>query len=429
MNKISAGLPSLVRALKYRNYRLFFVGQAISLLGTWMQSIATGWLAYRLTGSEVVLGIVGFAGQIPAFLGAPLGGVLADRWNRHRLLMITQLLSMFQALALAILYSTGVLTANWIIALAAVLGLINGFDIPIRQSFVTEMIENRDDLGNAIALNSSVFNGARLIGPTIAGILIARYSEGICFWINGLSYIAVLLALGAMKFKRCENPVPRHQHPFEGFKEGFKYASGFAPIRSVLLVICLFSFVPFTVLLPVFAKIQLHGDSHTYGFLVGACGLGAFIGALFLAGRQTARGLGSIIAGALAIFGLGIMVFAFSNILWASLTLMVLVGFGMMVTSGASNTVLQTISDDDKRGRVMSFYTMAFTGTAPLGSLLGGFLAKHFGAPETFLFSGICCIVGAIVFGMKVPALTRIAYRESKKRSLEHSTEPATTSE
>jgi MFS family permease len=439
MNEKVKGLQSLVRALKYRNFRLFFMGQAISLIGTWMQSIATGWLAYKLTGSEVVLGFVGFAGQIPAFFGAPLGGVLADRWNRHRLLVITQILSMVQALTLAVLATTGLLNVYWIVGLAAFLGLINGFDIPIRHSFVTEMVEDREDLGNAIALNSSVFNGARLIGPTVAGILIARYGEAMCFWLNGVSYIAVLAALFSMKLYRKENLAPvHHQHPFEGFKEGLKYAAGHAPIRSVLLLICLFSFVPFTVLLPVFAKVYLQGDSHTYGFLVGASGFGAFIGAVFLASRRNANGFGKVIAISCAIFGAGIMVFAFSTILWVSLALMVLVGFGMMVTSSASNTVLQMIADDDKRGRVMSFYTMAFMGTAPLGSLLGGVLANRFGAPDTFLFSGLCCIAGALIFAMKVPALTRIAHETRQARKEEYETilpatepqtEMATTSE
>ena len=422
MNEKSTGWPTLVRALKYRNFRLFFMGQIFSQIGTWMQSIAMGWLAYEMTGSEVVLGVVSFAGQIPAFLGAPTGGVLADRWNRHRLLFTTQLLAMCQALTLAIMYSTGTLTLPGIITLTAIQGIINGFDIPIRHSFVLEMVENRDDLGNAIALNSSVFNGARLIGPTIAGILIARYGEGICFWFNGLSYIAILLALAAMKLNHTKPLVTiQHQHPFDGFKEGLKYAAGFAPIRSVLLLICLFSFVPFTVLLPVFAKIHLHGDSHTYGFLVGASGLGAFFGAVFLAARPNAQGLGKIIGSACTIFGVGIMAFAFSNILWLSLILMVLVGFGMMVTSAASNTVLQTIADDDKRGRVMSFYTMAFMGAAPLGSLVGGILAKQIGAPNTFLFSGFCCIFGAILFSLKVPALIEIV-RQSRRPAPEEST-------
>jgi MFS family permease len=323
--------------------------------------------------------------------------------------------------------------------LAAFLGLINGFDIPIRHSFVTELVEDRDDLGNAIALNSSIFNGARLIGPTIAGILIAKYGEALCFWLNGVSYIAVLAALFSMKLSRTQAIRPvHHQHPFEGFKEGFKYAAGYAPIRSVLLLICLFSFVPFTVLLPVFAKVYLQGDSHTYGFLVGASGFGAFIGAIFLASRRNADGFERVIAIACAIFGAGIMIFAFSTILWVSLMLMVLVGFGMMVTSSASNTVLQTIADDDKRGRVMSFYTMAFMGSAPLGSLLGGLMANRFGAPDTFLFSGLCCIAGALIFAIKVPALTRIAQEVRETQKHEHetilpATEPqselATTSE
>jgi MFS family permease len=406
MDEKNKGPLFLLRALKHRNYRLFFFGQSVSLIGTWMQSIATGWLIYRLTGSAVLLGLVTFVGQIPAFLVAPAGGVIADRWNRHRLIILTQTLAMIQALLLTLLYFTHTLSIPILMVLVAFLGVVNGFDIPIRHSFLLETIDNKNDLTNAIALNSSVFNGARLIGPSIAGVLVATMGEGTCFLINGLSYLAVIAALLAMKINRKPRPKP-NSHVLEGFKEGMRYSFGFPPIRAILLIVGLISLIPFSVLLPVFAKTILHGGPQTFGFLVGASGLGAFLGALFLASRPNADGLCRIITLGAIVFGLGLFVFSFSTVLWISMSLMVMIGFGVMVTMSSSNTVLQTIADDDKRGRVMSFYTMAFMGTAPLGSLLGGVLANRIGTPETYMISGLCCIAGAVVFAINAPNLTR----------------------
>ncbi len=407
MTNQAKGLKFVLRALRYRNYRLFFSGQAISLIGTWMQSIATSWLVYQLTKSELLLGVFAFAGQVPAFFAAPFGGIVADRFRRHRALVITQVLSMLQAFALAFLYMTNRINVEWIIALTVFMGLINAFDIPIRQSFVLELIEDRQDLVNAIALNSSIFNGARLIGPSIAGIVIAAFGEGTCFLINGVSYIAVIAALLAMKIPYEE--IKKHNgHVLTGLKEGFNYTFGFPPLRSILLLLCLIGLVPFQVLMPVFANKILHGESHTYGFLIGFLGLGAFLGAIYLASRRNVKGMGKVIVLGGILFGIGIIAVSLTWILWLALLLMIIAGFGMMVSMAASNTMLQTIADDDKRGRVMSFYTMSFMGTAPLGSLLGGWMAQGIGVPNTYLLSGICCMLGSLWFASKLPHLPQI---------------------
>ncbi len=414
----ATGLGLLFRALRYRNYQLFFGGQAISLIGTWMQSTAMGWLVYRLTGSEFLLGLVAFAGQIPAFLMTPFGGLVADRWDRRRMLIVTQCLCMVQACILAALFYLGLLTIPWIIGLTIFIGLVSAFDIPIRHSFVLEMIEKREDLGNAIALNSSLFNGARLLGPAIAGLLIQKQGEGICFFINALSFIAVVAAFFGMK-TNSNHGKGVNGHVVEGLKEGFKYVYGNPPIRSILLLLCLICSIPFTVLLPVFAKAVLHGGPHTFGFLVGASGLGALMGAIFLASRPDAKGLVKIIAAGGIVFGVGMVIVSFINSSAISLVLSVFIGFGMMVTMATSNTVLQTISDDDKRGRVMSFYTMTFMGTAPLGSLAGGVLANSLGVPRTYLICGIACLAGGIVFAGKVSNLEGMVRQVIRRKETE----------
>jgi len=405
-NNKSSGLKFILRSLHYRNYRLFFGGQGISLIGTWIQNIAMSWLVYSLTNSALLLGIVGFAGQIPTFLLTPFAGVLVDRWNRHRILVVTQTLAMLQAFILALLVLTGNVTVWHIIPLSVFLGLVNAFDIPARQTFVVEIIENRKDLGNAIALNSSMFNGARLLGPSIAGVLIATVGEGICFLLNGISYLAVIAALLAMRVTPKKVEIKK-SHILHGLKEGFFYASGFAPIRYILLLLSLISLVgmPYAVLMPIFAKEILHGGAHTLGFLVGFSGTGALVGAVFLASRKSAGGLVKNIPLATGIFGVGLIVFSQSRVLWLSLLLMLITGFGMMVQMASSNTLIQTVVDDDKRGRVMSFYTMAFMGMAPFGSLLAGGLASKIGAPNTLLIGGIATILGAIVFAVRLPFL------------------------
>ncbi|MFI5253064.1 MAG: MFS transporter [Bacteroidota bacterium] len=403
-----AGITHIFRTLRYRNFRLFFGGQLISLVGTWMQQLAVTWLVYRLTNSAFLLGAVGFISQLPSFLLTTFAGVLADRFNRHRMVIMTQVLAMIQATILAVLTLTGVITIWEIVALMIFLGCINAFDIPTRQSFLLEMVENKEDLGNAIALNSSMFNGARLLGPSIAGLVIAAIGEGLCFLLNALSFIAVIAALLAMKLPIREKPKPRHG-VLKGFKEGLRYVATFTPIKYILMNLALVSFMgmPYVVLMPIFAKDILHGGPNTLGFLMGAIGVGALSGAVFLASRKSAVGLGKWIPIAATIFGTGLGVFSFSHFQWLSLMVLPFVGFGMMVQMAASNTMLQTIVDDDKRGRVMSFYTMAFAGTMPFGSLFAGSLASKIGAPHTLLISGVACIVGAIFFATKLPEIRK----------------------
>lgn len=402
-------LKLIFRALSHRNYRLFFGGQGISLIGTWMQQIAMSWLVYRLTDSALLLGVVGFTSRIPTFLLASLAGVLADRWNRHRVLVITQTLSMIQAMILAILVLTRTIAVWHIIFLSLSLGLINALDIPTRQSFVVDMIEKREDLGNAIALNSSIVNGARLIGPSVAGMLIATLGEGMCFLLNGLSFIAVIFALLAMKITPKKREA-QSSKVFQGLKEGFSYAFGFAPIRSVLLLLGLVSLMgmPFTVLMPIFAEKILHGGPQALGFLSGATGVGAIAGSIYLASRKSVLGLGRIIVISSNLFGIGLIGFSLSRLFWLSLLMMLLTGFGMMVEMASSNTVLQTIVEEDKRGRIMSFYTMAFMGMVPFGSLLAGTLANNIGAPNTVMIGGVACILGSVLFAKKLPSLRRI---------------------
>lgn len=400
------GFRLVFRTLRYRNFRLFFGGQLISLIGTWMQQVAVTWLIYRMTGSVLLLGIVGFASQMPTFLISPFAGVLADRHNRHRILVLTQVMAMVQALILAALTLTGTIEAWSIIALSALLGLINGFDIPTRQSFVLEMIENREDLPNAIALNSSMFNAARLVGPSIAGMLLAMIGEGMCFLVNGVSFLAVIAALMAMKLPPQKPSTPKGG-VLQGLRDGLSYAVGFPPIKHILLLVAMVSGVglPAFVLMPVFAKDILGGGPHTLGFLMGAIGVGALTGAIYLASRKSIVGLVRWATIATAIFASGLVALAFSNVLWLSLVLLFVVGFGMMVQMASCNTILQMVTDDDKRGRVMSFYTMAFMGMMPFGSLAAGALASEIGTPHTVLVSGVVCSAGAIWFALKVPSL------------------------
>jgi len=403
------GIKFIFRALKYRNYRLFFGGQGISLIGTWMQQAAMGWLVYRITGSAFLLGAVEFFSTIPVFFLTPFVGVLADRWNRHRMVIVIQSLAMLHAFILAFLTLSGGIEVWQIISLSLFLGFINTFDTPVRQSFVMDMIERREDIGNAIALNSSMFNLARLIGPSLAGLVIATTGEGVCFLLNGVSFIAVIIALFAMRLR----PIPRENartYMFQDIKEGFSYTFGFAPIRDILLLLSLVSMIgmPYAVLMPIFAKDIFHGGPHTLGFLMGGVAVGALIGAFFLASRKNVRGLERTIPIASAIFAFGLITFSFSRIFPLSLFLLTFCGFGLMVQMASSNTVLQSIADDDKRGRVMSYFTFAFRGTAPFGSLLAGTLASKMGAPWTLFIGGGCCLIGASLFMHKLPRLQRV---------------------
>ena len=402
-------LRQLFRSLKHRNFRLFFMGQGISLIGTWMQMTAVAWLVWRLSHSALLLGLVGFASRIPTFVLAPFAGVLVDRVNRHHLVILTQVLSMAQALMLAGLMYSGRIEIWHIIALSLLLGFINALDIPARQSFLVQMLDRREDLTNAIALNSSMVNGARLIGPAVAGFLIAGVGEALCFLINGLSYIAVIAGLLMMRIQ--PNPrVDRHTAVLESLREGFRYAFGFPPIRSLLLLLALVSLAgaSYAQLLPIFAQQILHGDARTQGFLVSATAVGALAGALYLAGRRSVRGLERVIAWAPAVFGAGLIALGLSTRLWLTLPVMTVIGLGLMVQMASTNTVLQTIVDDDKRGRIMSFYSMAFMGMVPLGSLIAGVLAQYIGAPLTVILGGTCCIAGSIDFARRLPALREL---------------------
>ncbi len=384
------------------------MGQILSLIGTWTQQIALPWLVYRLTGSKFLLGVVGFATQIPAFLLAPVAGVIADRWNRYRILLATQTLSMLQALLLTILFFTGHLGIPNIILLAIFLGLINAFDMPTRQSFVISLVENKKDLSNAIAMNSMMFNSARLIGPAIAGLIIAASNEGVCFAINAVSFLFVIASLLMMKITPTKTNLTWKHVLFE-FREGFAHVSGLTPLKYLMLLLALVSLtgMSYTVLMPVFADKMLHGGPGTFGLLMSFAGIGAMTGAAYLASRKTVRGLLKIIPLANILFGLGLITIAFSNTLWLALPLMFVIGLGMMTQMAASNTIIQTIVDDDKRGRIMSFYVMAFIGTAPFGSLLAGTLAEKIGVPYTLAIGGSLCVLGAAVFALKIPDMRK----------------------
>jgi MFS family permease len=396
----------LTRALQHRNYRLFFSGQTVSLVGTWITRIATSWLVYRLTGSVLLLGIVGFFGQIPTLVLAPFAGVLVDRWNRHRILIITQVLSMLQSVGLAVLTFAGIITVTDILLLQLAQGMINAFDTPARQAFVVEMVEDRADLPNAIALNSSMVNASRIIGPSIGGVLIAAFGEGWCFALDAISYIAVLASLMAMRVD--ERPARATKTAvLHDLAAGVRYVGRFAPTRDSLLLVALVATMgmPYTVLMPAIAASILHGGAHTLGYLMTASGVGALVGALYLASRRSVLGLGRAIVVATITFGLGLVAFSLSHHTWLSLVILPFVGGGMMVEMASTNTILQTIVSDDMRGRVMSFYAMAFLGTAPLGSLLAGFLAAHIGPMETVMFGGIACIIGGGIFAVRLPRL------------------------
>lgn len=403
-----AGLKFIFRAFQYRNYRLFFSGQFISLTGTWMQGIALAWLVYRLTNSAMLLGLVGFAGQLPSIFIAPVAGVMIDRWHKRKILIITQFFAMLQAFILTALVLTHNIQVWHIVFLSVFLGVINAFDMPARQSFVIDMVEKKEDLGNAIALNSSMFNGARLAGPSFAGILVASVGEGVCFLFNGVSYVFVIAALFAMKISETKKKIKKNPI-FQELKEGFLYAFGFKPIKYILLLIMLISIMgmSYTVLMPIFAKEVLKGGPQTLGFLVGASGTGALIGALYLASRKSVIGLPKVIVTGASVFGAGLILFSFSRSYILSLLLMFITGFGMMIQMASSNTVLQTILDEDKRGRVMSFYTLSFIGTAPFGSLLAGFIASKIGAPNTIIIGGASCVLGAMLFLTKLKNINK----------------------
>jgi MFS family permease len=404
------------RALRHRNFKLFFFGQSVSMIGTWMTRLAISWLVYRMTHSALLLGVVGFAGQIVSFLLAPFAGVWVERIDRRKLLVWTQAAAAVQSIALAALTLAHVITLWEIIALAALQGLINAFDMPGRQSFLVQMVEDRNDLTNAIAINSSMANGARLIGPAIAGLVIAAVGEGWCFLIDGLSYLPVIASLLMMSIQPLH--LRRNANSMlEQMREGWDYVRTFRPMRTILLMFALLSLMgwPYSVLLPVFAGQVLHGGAHTLGWLTGASGVGALVSALSLTVRKSVLGLTRMIQIAAAMLGCGLILFGLSHTLWLSLVLMAFVGFGLMQSAAVSNTIIQSLVTEDKRARVMGYYTMAFFGAAPFGSLLAGTLAHRIGAPHTVIVTGAFCIAGSLWFTLerpKIRAIMRPVYEE-----------------
>jgi MFS family permease len=397
------------RAFESRNYTLFFSGQSISLVGTWITRVATSWLVYRLTGSLLLLGVVGFCGQIPTLLLGPFAGVFVDRMDRHRILVVTQVLSMLQSFSLAALVFTGAIQVWHILVLQAAQGIINSFDTPARQSFVVEMLEDRSHLPNAIALNSSMVNASRIIGPSVGGLIIAAVGEGWCFFVDGVSYIAVIASLLAMHLTKRVLPA-RTTSLRTDLREGFNYVSSFLPVRSALTLLALVSMLgmPYTVLMPAIATKLLHGGPHTLGFLMTGSGVGALLGAFYLASRKSVLGLGRIMARSAAVFGTGLIAFSFSRSLALSIAILTVVGAGMMVTMASTNTIVQTIVREDLRGRVMAFYSMAFMGTAPIGALLAGAIAERIGPTNTILGGGVGCIAAATWYALRLPRLREI---------------------
>ena len=406
-----SGFSHAWRALRHRNFQLFFFGQSISVIGTWMTRLATTWLVYRLTHSALLLGVVSFSGQIVSFLLGPFAGVWVERLERRKLLIWTQALAAVQSLALAALTLAHRITIREIVALTAMQGIINAFDMPGRQSFLIQMVEGRNDLSNAIAINSSMANGARLIGPAIAGLVVAGYGEGGCFLVDGLSYLAVIASLLAMKI------TPRETRPGKSsmlvqIREGWDYVSSFRPIRTVLLLFAFISLMGYSwaVVLPIFAAQVLHGGATTLGWLMGASGIGALISAISLAFRESVVGLTRMLQVAVGMLGTALILFGLSHALWLSIVLMTFVGFGMLQAASVSNTIIQSLVPEDKRSRAMSYYTMAFFGSAPFGSLFAGLLADRIGAPHTVMITGAACLLGTLWYTVELPKIRAIIF-------------------
>lgn len=396
-------------AFQSRNYRLFFLGQSLSMIGTFMTQIATVWIIYDLTHSALLLGLTGFLGQLPTFLLAPFSGVLADRWHRHRLLIWVQIFGLIISALLTLLTHFDHLSIVALISLSTLSGIMRGLDVPVRQAFVIEMVDRREDLTSAIALNSALINGARLVGPAIAGVLIATIGAGSCFLLDTLSYSVVIVALLMMRIKPQKLDAPT-ANAWQRLKEGWNYAYHFLPIRSLLLLLALTSLMglSYLTLLPIFAVEILGGGSETLGFLTAASGIGAFTAGVYLSSRHTVLGLGKLIALCPALLGMSLIAFSQSRILWISLLLMSIAGFSSILQAASTNTVIQTIVDDSKRGRVMSFYAMSFMGMAPFGHFLAGSLANAIGAPNTIIFGGCGCIISSLVFTRQLPHLRQL---------------------
>src|SRR5712692_9847419 len=402
----TARLWRLLRALRVRNYRLYVAGQSVSLMGTWMQRLALSWWVYQRTHSALALGLVGGVGQLPALLLAPLAGALVDRWDRQRLLVVTQLLAMLQALGLAWLVLAERATLWHMLLCSVLLGMINALDMPARQALVGELVAQPVDLSNALALNAAITNGARLLGPALAGLVIVRLGEGICFLLNGLSYLALLAAVRAMRLPPHPTAPPRTPLLAEAHA-GVRYAWGFTPVRAILLLLTVANLLgmPYQVLMPVFATDILHGDAHTLGRLTAASGVGAILGALYLASRDSVLGFGRVLVLSTGLFGLGLVGLSYARHEGVAWLMLIGASGGMMVLSTTSQTVLQTIVDAEKRGRILSLYTMVFMGTAPVGSLVAGSMATQLTAPQMVRIGGLCCLVGALVFARYLPLL------------------------
>ena len=406
----------ILRGFQHRNFRLFFIGQTLSMTGTWMQHIAISWLMYRLTSSAFMLGLTGFALQIPMLLVSPLAGVWVDRFDRRRLLLLTQTLALGPALLLAALTSAETIQAWHIIALSLFLGSVNAFDQPSRNAFLLEMVETREHLPNAIALNSMIMHSARFVGPSIAGVVLALAGETACFLLNALSYLALIVALLMMQVKPAA-PKAQHVHWFEGMKQGFGYAFGFLPSRRLLLLLAVVSLTtfPFQQLMPIFAREIFGGDARTLGLLISASALGALCGTIYLANRTSLAGLSRVIIAASFCAGIGLVLFSQSRLLPLSLLLMLPIGFGLFATATSTNTILQSIADEDKRGRVVSIYGMCFLGAAPIGNFIAGSVASHIGAPLTLLIFGALCTLAALAFALRL-ASWRAAIRPVYQR-------------
>jgi MFS family permease len=402
-------MPHLTRALRHRNYRLFFTGQSLSLVGTWITRVATSWLIYRLTGSELLLGVVGFCGQIPTMLLAPLAGVLVDRADRHRVLVVTQILSLLQSLVLSILTLRGLITVRWVLLLQAAQGIINAFDTPARQAFVVEMVADRADMANAIALNSAMVNGSRIIGPSIGGVLIAAVGEGWCFMADAVSYLFVVASLLLMHVTRKPLRLGEARLLPE-LRDGWRYVRRSVPIRTALVVLAIVSTMamPYSVLMPAFVANVLHGGPNTLGMLMAASGAGALAAGVYLASRRSVVGLGTVVMYATVAVGAALVAFAFAGSFWVAIAVLPIVGGAFMLQMAATNTVLQTLVDDGLRGRVMAFYTMAFFGTAPIGSLLAGVAAERFGARWTIAAGGLACVLSGLWLATRLPTLRAI---------------------
>lgn len=411
-NKIKERIYLTFRALRNRNYRLFFSGQCVSITGNWIQQVAMNWLVYSLTRSPLLMGVIMFSASIPSLFLSPFIGVLIDRIDKYRTSIILQTLFLIETFIIAILTLMGIIKVWHIIILSILMGITNAFDMPLRQAFVVQLIDREEDLGNAISLNSSSLNLALLIGPAIAGILIASFGEGICFLINSFSYVAAIVALLAMKIDTVAVKKKRGTNFLKEFKEGFKYIFASIPMRNIIIyfaIACLIG-MSYIVLMPIFAKEILHGNAQTLGFLMSSAGFGALLGALFLAGKKTVSGLENWVFIASIVLGFGLLGLSLANNIWISLALLLFIGFGIVVIIASCNTLIQDIVDDDKRGRVTSLYTMAFMGTNSIGSLCGGAIANKIGVPDTFLLTGLTMIIAASIFR------TKLKYFRQKKK-------------